>query len=107
MRCRPLPLEQSRRATEQRASTYRENVTRAGRLLPDPGQSFSVFHQGFLAESAGHVKHIELWCIRQRRIRRQPQPLEVAHGFDGLAVAAVEFGMRDSTSKGPVRSIWS
>ena len=86
MRRRPAPLEQPRRTTDQRTSTYRENATRPGRLLPDPSQHFSVLHKGFLAESTGHMKHVELWCTRQRRIRRQPQPFEVAHGLSGLAV---------------------
>src|SRR5580704_3917201 len=89
MRRRTPSLEEPRRATEQRAGTYRENAARAGYLLPDPGQHFGVLHQGFLPESAGDMKHIELWRIRQRRVRRQPQPLEVAYGLGGLAVEAV------------------
>jgi hypothetical protein len=39
---------------------------------PHPVQHLGVFHQGFLAETAWHMKHIQRWRIGQRRIRRQP-----------------------------------
>ena len=73
VRRRPAPLQQAGRAAEQRAGADREHAARAGRLCADPAEHSLVLHQRFLAEAAGHVQHVELRRVRQRRVRRQPQ----------------------------------
>ena len=69
VRRRPPPLEQAGRAAEQSAGARRENAARACRLLPDPAQHFSVFHQGFLADAARQVQDIQRRRIGQGRVR--------------------------------------
>ena len=64
---------------------YRRLVERHG---GDDMEDLGVLHQGFLAETAGHMQNIELRRVGQGRVRRQPQSLEIANRFGRLAIDA-------------------
>src|SRR5271165_1180710 len=89
MRRRPASLEEARCATEKRARAHGEYAARSCRLPPDPGEHFSVLHQGFLSEAARHMQYIERRSIGQGRIRRQSQSFQIANRCGRLAVDAI------------------
>jgi hypothetical protein len=68
-----------------------------------------VIHEVLLPETAGHQQHVYLGHLRDTHFRSKDQPLHVSNWiFLVFAITwTVESGMRDRTSKGPVKSIWS
>jgi hypothetical protein len=109
VRGRPLAMDETRPSKKQRARADGKDLRRASRLAAQPAENLFILHQGLLTRPAGDVQDVELRRFRQRRVRHDAQPYHVAHRVARLGIDAVgRVGeARESTSNGPVRSIWS
>ena len=78
-------------------------------MISNKGKHFLVIHKLLLPEASGHQQNIELRRFGDAHFGRQ----RLAPGYPGPATSFslshewLESGIRDSTSNGPVKSIWS
>jgi hypothetical protein len=81
--------QQPGRAKQQRASTHREDLSRARRLRTQPVEHDRVVHQCLLPRAARHVQDIERRRVVQSGVRDQALPLHVAYGLGRARVKPV------------------